>query len=153
MLKLKWWQTNVAQGVFNIFPLTETATRVVNRDILKSIGSHLERFQQRFESYFSDPNIFKYDWVRNPFNQSALSNASQLKLKAQEQLAQIGMDGMLQLKYNQMHNDNFWLTARQEYPEILQAVQIILPFSTTYLSESALTSSSQIKTKSRSQMN
>ena len=51
-----------------------------------------------------------------------------------------------------MDIDNFWLIARQEYPEISQqAVQIILPFSTVYLCESAFSSLSQIKTKSRSQ--
>ena len=106
---------------------------------------------QRFESYFLDLNILKYDWVRNPFNQSALSNASKLKLKAQEQLAEICMDRMLQLKCNQMNINNFWLIERQDYPKISQqVVQIIFPFFTTYLCESAFSSSSQIKTKSRS---
>ena len=71
-----------------MFLFTETATRAVNRDILKkSIGNHLKMLQPRFESYFLDLNIFKYDWVRNPFNQSALNNTSKLKLKAQEQFA------------------------------------------------------------------
>ena len=41
-LKLRLWQTNVAPDVFEMFPLTETATRVVNRDFLKkNTGSHL----------------------------------------------------------------------------------------------------------------
>ena len=63
------------------------------------------------------------------------------------------MDPTLQLKYNQMNIDSFWLIARQEYPKISQkAVQIILPFSTTYLCESIFSSLSQIKTKSRSQL-
>ena len=94
--------------------------------------------QQKFESYFPDLNIFKYDWVRNPFNKSVLSNASKLKLKAQEQYAEICIDHTLQLKYNQMNIDNFWLIAHQEYPEISQqAFQIILPFFTTYLCKSA----------------
>ena len=47
-LKSKLWPTNFAQGMFKIFPLTQTATRAVNRNILKkSIGSHLEMLQQR----------------------------------------------------------------------------------------------------------
>ena len=88
------------------------------------------------------------------FNQSALSNASKLKLKAQEQLVNICMNRTLQLKYNQMNINNFWLITRQECPEISQkAIQIILFFSTTYLlCESAFSSLSQIKTKSRSQL-
>ena len=109
--------------------------------------------QQKFESYFPDLHIFKYDWVRNPFNQSTLSDADKLKLEAQEQLAEIRMDRTLQLKYNQMNINNFWLIARQDYPEISQqAVQIIFPFSTTYLCESAFLSLSHIKTKSRSHL-
>ena len=52
-----------------------------------------------------------------------------------------------------MNINNFWLIARQEYPEISQqAVQIIFPFSTTYFCESAFLSLLQIKTKSRSQL-
>ena len=109
--------------------------------------------QQRFESYFLDLNVFKYDWVRNSFNQSALSKASDLKLKAQEQLSEISMGRTLQLKYNQINIDNLSLIARQEYPEISQqAVQILLFFSTTYLCESAFSSLSQVKTKSRYQL-
>ena len=55
--------------------------------------------------------------------------------------------------YNPINIDNFRAIARQEYPKILQqAVQIILIFSTTYLCESAFSSLSQIKTKSRSQV-
>ena len=105
--------------------------------------------QQKFESYFPDRHIFKYDWVRNPFNQSTLSDADKLKLEEQEQLAEIRMDRTLQLKYNQMNINNFW----QDYPEISQqAVQIILPFFTTYLCESAFLSLSHIKTKSRSHL-
>ena len=90
--------------------------------------------------------------MRNPFNQSALSNAGELKLKAREQLAEMCMDRTLQMKHNKMNIDNFWLI-RQEYPEISQqAVQILLSFSTTYLCESAFSSLSQIKTKHRSQL-
>ena len=62
------------------------------------------------------------------------------------------MDHTLHLKFNQMNLDNFWLNAQQEYPEISQAVQIIFPFSTTYLCKFALSSLSQIKTKSRSRL-
>ena len=93
-----------------------------------------------------------YDWVRNPFNESALSNAGELKLKARE-LADICMDRTLQMKHNEMNIDNFWLIIRQEYQEISQqAVQILLPFSTAYLCESAFLSLSQTKTKHRSQL-
>ena len=109
------WETNFAQGMFQMLPFTETATRIVNRDILKEYhleSSYLEILQQRFESNFPDLNIFKYDWVRKPINQSALNNAIKLILKAQEQFAQICM------------------TARCNF----------------------ISSSSQIKTKSRSQL-
>ena len=70
------------------------------------------------------------------------------------------MDHTLHLKFNRINLDNFWLIAPQEYPEISQqAVQIILPFSTTYfyefnnfLCEFAFSSLSQIKTKSESRL-
>ena len=125
-----------------MFPMKKTAMRAVNQDSLqKSTDSHLEMLQQRFESYFPDLNTLKYDWVRNPFNQSVLSNPIKLKLKAQEQPAEICMNCTLQLKYNEMNINNFWLIAQQDYPEISQqAVHIILPFSTTYLCKSAFSS-------------
>ena len=59
-------------------------------------------------------------------------------------------------KIQSNENPLFGLIALQEYPEISQkAVQCfysILPFSTTYLWESAFLFLSQIKTKSRSQL-
>ena len=53
LLKLKLWQTNVASDVvFKMFSLIKIATRAVNQDILKSIGSCLEMLQQRFKFSF-----------------------------------------------------------------------------------------------------
>ena len=58
--KLKLWQTNFALGVFEMFLLTKTATRAVNRVILKKgIGSRLEMLEQRLNSYVSNVSIFK----------------------------------------------------------------------------------------------
>ena len=97
---LNLWQTNFAQGFLRCFPLRKLLRELWTEYLKKSISSHLEMLQQRFKSYFPDLNVCKYDWVTNPFNQSAVSNPSKLKLKAQEQVAEICMDRTLQIQLN-----------------------------------------------------
>ena len=67
-----------------------------------------------------------YDWVRNPFNQSAIKAANIVGLLAQEQLLELSMDRSLQLKHNEMDLGNFWISVRHEYPQLFQQALSLL---------------------------
>ena len=72
--KLKLWRQQVEEGFLEMFPLTKAA--VAENDDLpvlkKSITNHLLILPQRLSHYFPDLDISRYNWVRNPFNQSAI---------------------------------------------------------------------------------
>ena len=87
-----------------MFPLTEAAvTEIDDLPVLKeSICNHLHILQQRLSHYFPDLNVSHNDWVRNPFNQSAIKAANIVDLLAQEQLLELSIDHSLQLKHNEM---------------------------------------------------
>ena len=69
-----------------MFPLTKAAVAEIDDlPVLKeSICNHLHILQQRRSHYFPDLDVSHYDWVRNPFNQSAITAANIVDLLAQE---------------------------------------------------------------------
>ena len=147
--KLNLWRTKAEKGVLEIFPLTEAAVAEIDDlSVLKeSICNHLHILRQRLSHYFPDLDVSRYDWVRNPFNQSAIEAPNIVDLLAQEQLLELSMDRSLQLKHNEMDLGNFWISVRHEYPQLFQqAIYVLLPFLTTYLCKSAFSSLTSIKT-------
>ena len=152
-LKLKLWRQKAEEGFLKMLPLTKAA--VAETDDLpvlkKSITNRLHILQKRLSHYFRDLDISHYDWVRNPFKQSAIKAANVVDLLAQKQLLELSMDRSLQLKHNKMELDTFWISVRHVYPDLFQqAILILLPFVTTYLCESAFSSLTSIKNKHRS---
>ena len=132
-----------------MFPLTEAAVAEIDDlPVLKESICNLRILQQRLFHYFPDLDVSHYNWVRNPFNQSAIKAANIVDLLAQEQLLELSMDRSLQLKHNEMDHGNFWISVRHEYPQLFQQViHVLLPFVTTYLCESAFSSLTSIKNK------
>ena len=151
-LKLNLWRKKAEKEVLEMFPLTEAAVAEIDDlPVLKeSICNHLYILQQRLSHYFSDLGVSHHDWVKNPFNQSAIKAANIVDL-LEQQLVELSMDRSLQPKHNEMDLDNFWISVRHEYLQLFQqAIHILLPFVTTYLCESAFSSLTSIKNKQRS---
>jgi hypothetical protein len=91
--------------------------------------------------YIPSITVAEYDWVRNPYAVSP-EPTTNLPLE-KEELAELQSGRTLQLKYGELSLLKFWVLAKEEYPEIaVEAVNMLLHFSTTYLCElgfSALT--------------
>ena len=91
-----------------------------------------------------------FDWVRDPWNSCALESAADLPLQAQEQLAEMREDRTLRITFQDMALDTFWISLEKEYPILSSnAVDILLPFATTYLCELSFSSLTCIKNKYR----
>ena len=151
-VKLNLWPKKAEKGVLEMFRLTEAAVAEIDDlPVLKEcICNHLHILQQRLSHYFPDLHVSHYDWVRNPFNQSAIKAANIVDLLAQE-LLELSMDRSLQLKHDEMDLGNFWISVRHEFPQrFQQAIHVLLPFVTPYLCESAFSSLTSIKNKQRS---
>ena len=73
-LKLNPWRKKAEKGILEMFPHTEAAVAEIDDlPVLKeSICTNLHILQQRLSHYFPYLDVSHYDWVRNPFNQSAI---------------------------------------------------------------------------------
>jgi len=85
-----------------------------------------------------------FDWIRNPFE----CLLTDLNGREQEELAELPSDRTLRLQFNTKPLLSFWIACSQVYPLLSEkAVNLLLPFATTYLCESAFSAVTAIKTK------
>ena len=119
-----------------------------NKVVMDTIKEHLEMLQQKFNKYFGE-SVQDFDWVRDPF----VVNSEHLPINIQEELADLKADRTLKLKLLEVPLDTFWLAIRSGYPAISEmAVNVLLPFSTTYLCELGFSTLTEIKTSKRERL-
>lgn len=88
--------------------------------------------------------------INGPCGEENIKNAN-LSSTEKEQLLEISSDTTLKSKFYMSENDSFWISLQNEYPEVSKkALQILLPFSTSYICESAFSILEVTKTKKRS---
>jgi hypothetical protein len=87
--------------------------------------------------------------VRNPYALSP-EPTTNLPLEKEQQLAELQSDCTLQLKYGELSLLKFWMLAKEEYPEIVvEEVNTLLHFSTTYYCELGFSVLTNIENKKR----
>jgi hypothetical protein len=97
------------------------------------------------EKYFpTDWDIEKHDCIRQATNVPS-EKTKHLSLTAQEKLAELSSDRTLQLVFRNKDKCDFWLTVKYEYPEL--EINVLLPFATSYLCESAFSVLMYIKSR------
>jgi len=75
-----------------------------------------------------------FDWIRYPFD-IEMSDLAGCEL---EELAELSCDRTLKIQFRKKSLSAFWLNVSTEYPLLSdKAVNILLPFATTYLCETA----------------
>lgn len=154
--KLNVWKLNLEKNQIDMFQYTMNfidENELNISDIKNLIVSHLSALETEFGKYFSSEfNISQHHWIIQPFN-IKLQYIQHLDIKAQEEFAELSCDSSLEALFKNQITENFWLSIKKEYPCLSEmAVQIILPFSTTYLCENAFSSLLYIKSKYRSRL-
>jgi hypothetical protein len=93
------------------------------------------------------------DWIRNPF--TAHIATLNLSAELESQLIELSCDRGLKTKFESAKKlSDFWLCASTEYPLLCQAaIVVLLPFTTTYLCETAFSAMTAMKTKYRNKLN
>jgi len=82
-----------------------------------------------------------------------LSEIDHLPLKAQEEFAELSSDSNLKLHFPKKLLTEFWIGTRTEFPTIADmALNVLLPFNTTYLCEVTFSALTHIKSKYRSSL-
>ena len=119
--------------------------------ILDLAQQHLILLQQKFEYYFHTINTEQYDWIRNPFSRNVEKSTEGLSLKMREEFLELRNDRTLEIKFMEIPLDIFWIKSKTEYPLISdKAIEILLPFYTTYLCELSFSTLVLIKNEKRS---
>ncbi|XP_072909831.1 zinc finger BED domain-containing protein 5-like isoform X6 [Hemitrygon akajei] len=148
--KLNLWKNHVAKGNLEMFPLLLGLESVEGYQKVSSlIEHHLEELQKKIGHYFSSLSTEVYDWMRDPFCESA-AQPENLTLREEEELCELQSNRALKMRFTNLPLDKFWISVKEGYPAIhRKAMTILLQFSTSYLCEQALSSLTSIKSKDR----
>jgi hypothetical protein len=117
----------------------------------REICEHLETLQNSFKRYFHLDGIKVESWIRNPFISyiNCIENAD----LAKDGHIDLRTENLLQLEFNSKGLEEFWYSLRGTYPRIVnRAMEVLIPFATTYLIESGFSTLVTIKTKSRNRL-
>ncbi|KAK2702820.1 hypothetical protein QYM36_018585 [Artemia franciscana] len=119
--------------------------------IAKTIVDHLKALEIQFRTYFVlNIDLQKIVWIQKPF-WIGLSDIDHLPLKAQEEFAELSCDSNLKLQFRKKPLIEFWIGTRTEIPKITDmALNVLLPFNTTYLCEVLFSALTHIKSQYRS---
>ena len=154
MRKTELWRRRLQDGVTDMFPQLTDYLHANNLSVaaVKEVAtSHLTALSKHFKSYFADVNTDAWDWVRDPFAPGV--TCSGLTSKAEDELVDLSCDRTLKARFQQVSHVDFWPSLSREYPELTaQAMQVLLPFPTTYLCESSFSTLTAMKTKYRARL-
>ena len=86
----------------------------------KEMCSHLKRLEEHLATHFRDVDVSKFDWVRDPFpcDAGAVHLPATAFEQLIEQLIKLFYDRTQQGLHSRVTAEEFWLGARDGYPEI-----------------------------------
>ena len=117
--------------------------------IFSDIEQHLKLLFEHFRKCFLKETYDNFDWILNPF----VVAKTDLSQREEEELAELSSDRTLMISFNLKALASFWFSVLDEYPLLSQkATKILLPFATTYMCETAISTLTNMKTKYRSRL-
>ena len=153
--KIQHWASRVEIGRMNMFSelndyLEENEFN--QRNVKQSLISHLHNLSQCFDKYFPE-NIApqRHGKILSPFT---ISNTHHLSSDLIEALDDLSSDRGLKIAFDTIRSlTEFWLLVAKEYPQLsVAAMNVFLPFETTYLCERTFSTLSYVKNKYRSKL-
>ena len=136
--KLQHWAGLLESGKMDIFSELNDflEENKLSQNIIKqSIPNHLQDLTQWFDKYFpenTDPQ--KYNWILSPFS---VSRTRHLSAELIEALEGLSSDRGLKIAFdNKRSLAEFCISVEKEYSQLsAAAMNVLLPFGTTYLCE------------------
>ena len=130
--------------------LLEKKSMMLPSNLRSVFVQHLSKLDSKFSKYFPE-NFSDYEWIRNPFDQPCPSSFSE---QEKEDYIDLTCDNSLKKKFNSGNPTKFWISLNGEYPALMEkALQMIIPFATSYLCEAGFSAMAVIKTKYRTRIN
>uniref|UniRef100_A0A1A9V2H8 Uncharacterized protein n=1 Tax=Glossina austeni TaxID=7395 RepID=A0A1A9V2H8_GLOAU len=117
------------------------------------INNHLTSLWKQFSLYFKDLDMSKYEWIRNPFVVEK-DDYFGLTTAEQEMIIDLSCDSTLKQIFRDENNIvTFCLRVKNDSPTLTnKALEILLPFVTSYLCEPGVSTLTVLKTKYRSRL-
>ena len=106
------------------------------------LPQHLKVLEERFTFYFPAETCADFDWVLDPWSSSGRESSKGMPLQVQKQLADQRGDHSLKMKFQ-----DIGISAVAN-----SAVEVLIPFSTTYLCELSFSCLTYIKNKYRERL-
>ena len=153
--KIQHWVGRVEIGRMDMFSELNDyleENKFNQKYVKQSVISHLRNLSQWFDKYFpEDTTPQQHDWILSPFT---ISNTHHLSSNLIEALDDLSSDRSLKIAFDTKRTlTEFWLSVAKEYPQLsAAAVNVLLPFGTTYLCERTFSTLSYIKNKYRSKL-
>jgi hypothetical protein len=95
----------------------------------------------------------KYSWIRDPFHEVS-PPTNDFSLEQEENYINLTSDTSLKLRFRRESFTEFWMGVGEEYPHLSKkAMNILLPFATSYLCETGFSGIADLKTKYCSVLN
>ncbi|KAG0725580.1 Protein ZBED8 [Chionoecetes opilio] len=115
--------------------------------LVENIVAHLSQLETTMTKYFPNDHTFP-EWIQQPFL-ADISDADNLK----EELIDLQVNQGCRTKFRTLPLSDFWCDQLVAYPGLARAaLEMIIPFPTTYLCEKAFSTMLQIKTIARNRL-
>ena len=152
VVKLNLWRQRAKNNNFASFHrLTEITGDDFNKNLKEDIISHLRNLQDEFERYFSEINTgsILMKVARNPF----IHKVEDVPEAIQEEFTELTNDSFAKDEFHSCKLEEFWVKMQHCYPRIgIQALNILVPFSSTYLCECGFSALLTIKSEARNRL-
>jgi hypothetical protein len=151
--KLNLWKSNLQKNELDMFSLLKDFWATANIETSKNLFiEHLDGLVLHFSNYFKDLDFSKFLWVQNPFIDNE-DDEFELTTIEKEKLIELSCDSLLKQKFQNETLIQFWMNLSGEYEYLYyKAMQVLLPFVTSYLCETGFSALAAMKTKYRARL-
>lgn len=157
--KLPVWSRCVESGNLANFPILDDILsgdgKTLPVEILQEVKKHLEVLSANFEGYFSDIDDLSMEsvWIHNPFSfdTSTMSDND----PAKDDFIDFQEDPRKKADFEKTGLDvkQFWCEQMAAYPSLaIRAMNVLVPFTTTYLCETGFSALLNLKSKWRNRL-
>ena len=150
--KLKLWTQRANNDNFTSFHrLTEITGNDFEQNLKEDIISHLQNLQNEFERYFPEINTSSIlmKVARNFF----VCKVEDVPEAIQEEFIELTNDSFAKDEFHTCNLEEFWVKIQRCYPRLgIHALNILAPFSSTYLCECGFSALLTVKSKARNRL-
>lgn len=158
--KLDFWIICIGKKEIESFTLlsefvSENDSEMFEDDVFEELVQYLSSMRASFEKYFPEEHNTKIkvnSWIYNPFLPN-LEKPENMSNEIYESLLEMSSDTSMESLFKTTPLNDFWCRIQDEYAMLGQmALDILLPFPTTYLCETGFSTYAATKTKYRNRL-